>query len=177
MLRSANTGAYSATEFVVKKAPLYKQISKCFKWACFFHILSITPCVSSRRVRCTGRETTAPKPYIFYGFLRVKDGFPTGKIRVPKMKVLKRLKKYGFLRVKDGFPTDKRRVHCWNLPFSLKNRQCSFWMQFSFHSSSRLIPICQKWHLVLGLGAGLQMFPTGQVIEYILHLGELYPIG
>ena len=49
-------------------------------------------------------------------------------------------------------------------------------MQFSFHSSSRLIPICQKWHLVLGLGAGLQMFPTGQVIEYILHLGELHPI-
>ena len=48
---------------------------------------------NSRRTRCTGRETTALNPYIFYGFLRVKDGFPTGKIRVPKMKVLKRSKK------------------------------------------------------------------------------------
>ena len=46
-------------------------------------------------------------------------------------------------------------------------------MQFSLQSFSRLAPICRKRHLASGLGADLQMFPTGQVTENILQLGKL----
>ena len=76
------------------------------------------------------------------------------------------LRTHIFLRVKYGF-TARTFLFPW------KHRQCSLWMQFSLQSFSRLAPICRKRHLASGLGADLQMFPTGQVTENILQLGKL----
>ena len=103
MPRSANTGAYS----------IVQQNVSCFTRTCFFRS---RPANRAEELGARAEELEL-RTHIF---LQVKYGFPTGKIRVPKMKVLKRRRKYGFLRAKDGFPTDKIWVHCQNLPFSLK---------------------------------------------------------
>jgi hypothetical protein len=83
---SANTGAYRQNVSWIRHTFTSKSSSVSNELGFFDHPANRAEDLGVQ----TEELTRAPNPYIFYGFLRVKDGFPSGKIR----------------------------VHCQNLPFS-----------------------------------------------------------